>query len=89
MPAGHAGRLFLLADRSPSDSPLASSFPPLFTPKAFLLAKNQNTFEKLRREQEKKRKAKEKRERKIEKKDDEGTGEPAPIVDRFDLAGDY
>lgn len=60
-------------------------------PEAILLARNQNTFEKLRREQEKKRKAKEKRERREKKKDAEGDSEalPPPIVDRFDLAGDH
>ncbi|WP_197528159.1 hypothetical protein [Posidoniimonas polymericola] len=54
------------------------------------MAKNQNTFEKMRREQEKKRKAKEKRERREDRKDsDSENTEPAPVVDRFDLMGDY
>jgi hypothetical protein len=43
------------------------------------LAKNQNTYEKLRREAEKKRKAEEKRKSKIVRKD----ASPPPPLDRF------
>lgn len=57
--------------------------------KESILAKNQNTFEKMRREQEKKRKAKEKRERRDLRKEEGGeNAEPAPVVDRFDLMGE-
>ncbi len=54
-------------DRCPSDEP-----PPVRT-KVTLLAKNQNTYEKRRREVEKKQRSAEKLERKREKKLGRGT----------------
>jgi hypothetical protein len=46
------------------------------------LAKNQNTFEKMRREAEKKRKADDKRKNKIVRKDAPPAA-PQPPIDRF------
>lgn len=49
--------------------------------KKVALAKNQNTFEKLRREAEKKRKADDKRKNKLIRK--EAPASPPPPIDRF------